>query len=91
MTSQPVPNLESLYPELGQDGTLQIALQRAVHQAGYRIDVLSERAPGWKRTGARADGRERTTDVHLGIQERCFVMKGAVCARRPNRTNRGLE
>ncbi|MBW8707241.1 hypothetical protein MBT84_47170 [Streptomyces sp. MBT84] len=74
MAAQPAPNLESLYPELGQGGTLQIALQRAVHQAGYRIDVLPEPAPGWKRTGARADSCERTTDVHLGIQERCFVM-----------------
>lgn len=74
MTSQPAPNLESLYPELGQDGTLQIALQGAVQQAGHRIDVLPERAPGWRRTGARAEGRARTTDVHLGVQERCFVM-----------------
>lgn len=54
MTSQPAPNLEGLSPELGQGRTLQIALQSAVHQAGDRIDVLPERAPGWKRTGARA-------------------------------------
>ncbi len=74
MTSQPVPNLASLYPELGQDGTLQIVLQKAVHQAGYRFDVLPERAPGWKRSGARADSGNRTTSTHLGIQDRCFGM-----------------
>lgn len=74
MTSEPAPNLESLYPELGHGGTLQIALQRAVHQAGYRLDVLPERAPGWKRTGARANSSERTTNALLGIQERCFVL-----------------
>jgi hypothetical protein len=67
--------LESLYPELGRDGTLQIVLHRAVHQAGFRFDVLPERAPGWKRTGARANSRERTTDAHLAIQEPCFIMR----------------
>jgi hypothetical protein len=74
VTSQPAPNLASLYPELGQDGTLQTTLQKAVHQAGYRVDVLPERAPGWKRTGARADTDSRTTTAHLGIQDRCFIM-----------------
>ncbi len=74
MTSQSAPDLASLYPELGQDGTLQIALQNAVHQAGYRFDVLSERAPGWKRSEARTDSNSRTTSAHLGIQDRCFVM-----------------
>lgn len=74
MTSQPVPNLASLYPELGAEGTLQVVLQKAVHQAGYQLDVLPEAAPGWKRSGARADSGTRTTSAHLGIQDRCFVM-----------------
>jgi hypothetical protein len=46
VTSQPAPNLARLYPELGQDGTLQIALQKAVHQAGYRFDVLPNELRG---------------------------------------------
>jgi hypothetical protein len=37
--------------------------------------VLPEGAPGWKRTGARANSRERTTNAHLAIQERCFIMR----------------
>ncbi len=74
VTSQPAPDLASLYPELGQASTLQIALQKAVHQAGYHLDVLPERAAGWKRSGARMDSDSRTTTAHLGIQERCFVM-----------------
>ncbi|MET7642504.1 DUF6193 family natural product biosynthesis protein [Streptomyces sp. NPDC005426] len=72
--SQPAPDLASLYPELGQDGTLQTVLQKAVHQAGYRFEVLPERAGAWKRTGARADSDSRTTNAHLGIQNRCFIM-----------------
>lgn len=74
MTSGSVPHLAGLYPELGRDGTLRSVLQEAVHRAGYRFDVLPERAPGWERSGARADSADRTTSTHLGIQERCFVM-----------------
>lgn len=72
MTSQPAPDLASLYPELGQDGTLQIVLQKAVRRAGFRFGVLPERAHGRKRSGARTDSGSRTTSTHLGIQERYF-------------------
>lgn len=74
MTSQPAPDLASLYPELGRDGTLRIALQKTIHQGGYRFKVLPERAPGWKRSGALADSDNRAASVLLGIQERCFLI-----------------
>ncbi|MFD8692921.1 DUF6193 family natural product biosynthesis protein [Streptomyces sp. NPDC059651] len=74
MTSQPAPHPVSLYPELGQDGTLRIVLQNAVHQAGYRCEVLPDEGTGRSWSTARADSDGRTTGVRLGIRERCFVM-----------------
>ncbi|WP_439681169.1 DUF6193 family natural product biosynthesis protein [Embleya sp. MST-111070] len=75
MTPDPAAdNLADLYPELGLDGTLQSILQTAVHEAGHALDVLPERAPGWWRCGARADGDRRTTTALLGIAERVFIV-----------------
>ncbi|WP_406481255.1 DUF6193 family natural product biosynthesis protein [Streptomyces platensis] len=75
MTPDPATdNLACLYPELGRNGTLQSTLQTAVHQAGYGLDVLPERAPGWWRCGARVDGDSRTTNALLGIAERAFIV-----------------
>lgn len=74
MTSGPAPDLATLYPELGHSSTLQVVLQQAVHQAGYGLDVLPEQAPGWRRSGARADSTTRTTSTLLGITDRSFIM-----------------
>ncbi|MFG2662571.1 DUF6193 family natural product biosynthesis protein, partial [Streptomyces sp. NPDC048425] len=67
-------SLAGLYPELGRNETLQSILQTAVDQAGYGLDVLPERAPGWWRCGARVDGDSRTTHALLGIAERAFIV-----------------
>jgi uncharacterized protein DUF6193 len=74
VTPGPDPDLAALYPELGQGGTLQVVLQQAIHQAGYGLDVLPERAPGWRRSGARADSTTRTASTLLGITDRSFIM-----------------
>lgn len=68
-------HLAGLYPELGQDGTLQTVMQKAVRRAGYQFDVLPERLHGWKRIGARADSDNRTTSTLLGLHYRSFLMR----------------
>lgn len=74
MTSR-LANLASLYPELGDEGTLQNALQTAVRRAGYQLEVLPTRAPGWHRSGAHAQSSIRTTSILLGISGRSFNME----------------
>ncbi|AUY53216.1 hypothetical protein EH183_34815 [Streptomyces sp. CB01881] len=48
VTSQPAPDLASLYPELGQDGTLQIALQKPFTM----LDIASTCSPNERQGGS---------------------------------------
>lgn len=74
MTSELSADLADLYPEVGQAGSLQAALQTAVDHAGYPLTVLAERAPGWRLTGALVTDAGRHTSTLMGVQERAFLM-----------------
>ncbi|WP_162908384.1 DUF6193 family natural product biosynthesis protein [Allorhizocola rhizosphaerae] len=75
MTPPPRPHFVRLYPEIGQAGSLQTAIQTALDHAGYELTALLTSSPGWWDCATWVDNGNRHVSIVLGSQERWFLME----------------
>ncbi|MGV9294771.1 DUF6193 family natural product biosynthesis protein [Amycolatopsis sp. NPDC003676] len=65
----------SLYPDIAEASSFQIALQREFDRAGHDLEARLLSSPGWRDVAAVVHDEDRSVDVGMGSEERVFALQ----------------